>query len=506
MRAGDPAGIELAALLPIVGESVDIRADQYGGGPWFYAVLEEAVPAFGGGLDEPTWVTDVIFRPYDQGAMPEFGMRAFPVELGYVLDEGLREAAVVDLNQVLMVAVAEIDDAEDAPGEDLWDEPWEGPPAATTFDGETVAADVPVTVMPEPEPVPEPAPKPVPEPVPEPEPEPDPEPEPEPEPEPDPEPVPEPEPEPERPSDLPPALPTMLQSAPTWDPQGDIEDPVMFEPELSDEIPPLPPPPAPAPPPPEPRPAPPALAAPPPPASEALAVVDPPRRAHSRPTAGDPPPRRTRTISSSDTGTVTDRRPLVIAAVAASLLALGGAVMWGLSQRTSTESVTAPSTTPRTDTTTSTTSPPPPPPPSPESIATIRTLLPVGYPPQACRPVSAADPGGLVTMACGPNTDPGGPPTAQYTLFTNRTALIAAFNGLVETSSQLICPGNIQSPGPWRRNANPDRPSGILFCGNSDDREVVIWTDEERLLLSAVKTGERGPNLDQLYQWWSSHS
>ena len=82
----------------------------------------------------------------------------------------------------------------------------------------------------------------------------------------------------------------------------------------------------------------------------------------------------------------------------------------------------------------------------------------------------------------------------------------AAFDAFVKTSSTVTCPGNIQSPGPWRRNATPDKVSGTLFCADSGDNPMIAWTNQDESLLSTVKSGPQGPNLVALYAWWSSHS
>jgi hypothetical protein len=107
---------------------------------------------------------------------------------------------------------------------------------------------------------------------------------------------------------------------------------------------------------------------------------------------------------------------------------------------------------------------------------------------------------------CEKNADPGGPLSATYTLVRDKTALDAAFNDIVRASTRVNCPGNIQSPGPWRRNATPHKTSGVLFCGIQESRPTVAWTDDDDLLVSTIQSGPQGPTFDQLYEWWSSHS
>ncbi|OBF50503.1 hypothetical protein [Mycolicibacterium monacense] len=141
----------------------------------------------------------------------------------------------------------------------------------------------------------------------------------------------------------------------------------------------------------------------------------------------------------------------------------------------------------------------------PRAEADLRGLLPRGYAADACE-MRTPPAGALAEAACGANLDPGGPPSATYTITADDTALDAAFNDVVEASSIVTCPGNIQSPGPWRRNATPQKVSGVLFCGLQADRPVVAWTNTDEALVAVVKSGPRGPGLDQLYTWWSSHS
>lgn len=141
----------------------------------------------------------------------------------------------------------------------------------------------------------------------------------------------------------------------------------------------------------------------------------------------------------------------------------------------------------------------------PEAEAELRALLPRGYTADACE-LQTPPTDALAEASCGANTDPGGPPSATYTIAADDTALDTAFNDVVEASTIVTCPGNIQSPGPWRRNATPQKVSGVLFCGMQGSRPVVAWTNTDDSLMAVVKSDAQGPTLDQLYTWWSSHS
>ena len=80
------------------------------------------------------------------------------------------------------------------------------------------------------------------------------------------------------------------------------------------------------------------------------------------------------------------------------------------------------------------------------------------------------------------------------------------FDDVINTSSVVNCPGNIQSPGPWRRNATPQQVAGTLVCGFQQSKPTVAWTTDAEMLVSEVQSGPQGPNMVQLYTWWASHS
>jgi serine/threonine kinase PknH len=140
-----------------------------------------------------------------------------------------------------------------------------------------------------------------------------------------------------------------------------------------------------------------------------------------------------------------------------------------------------------------------------EHTQALMRLLPTGYPAGSCKPANTPK-SVLAQVNCETNSDPGGPVTATYSLVKDKSSLDAAFNDVVGASTRVNCPGNIQSPGPWRRNATPDRTSGTLFCGLEGDRPTIAWTDEARLVLNSVHAGPHAPTFDELYAWWASHS
>ena len=188
------------------------------------------------------------------------------------------------------------------------------------------------------------------------------------------------------------------------------------------------------------------------------------------------------------------RRPkLVLAAIALVVVIIGAVVIGWLATRDDTASETASTTTSSVD------------PEVAQAQTRLSDLLPAGYPQASCEQIEPAD-GDAAAMSCRQNTDAGGPSSATFTLTKEQAALGSALRDVVNGSTIAECPGRIQSPGPWRRNATPEQVSGTLFCGYQGSTPVVAWTDDEKLMLGEVRGRTTGPSLIDLYTWWSSHS
>lgn len=135
----------------------------------------------------------------------------------------------------------------------------------------------------------------------------------------------------------------------------------------------------------------------------------------------------------------------------------------------------------------------------------LSSLLPNGYSQGSCEPTKPTA-GGLAALSCKQNTDAGGPVVATFTLAKDKAGLDSALNNVIGGSTVVECPGRIQSPGPWRRNATPQQVSGTVFCGYVGRQPVVAWSDVARLLVGEVHGRADGSPLTELYAWWSSHS
>src|SRR5262249_52626196 len=96
-----------------------------------------------------------------------------------------------------------------------------------------------------------------------------------------------------------------------------------------------------------------------------------------------------------------------------------------------------------------------------ETLTRLLSLLPRRYPPGACKPITPPT-DALAEASCDKNADPDGPPSATYALYPDAVSLHGAFNRISSGSNVIECPGRIQSPGPWHRNATPDKTSGML--------------------------------------------
>lgn len=189
------------------------------------------------------------------------------------------------------------------------------------------------------------------------------------------------------------------------------------------------------------------------------------------------------------------RRILVgLVGAGAAVIVIIGLVVW-LAWPTSTPDATPTSNPPSTTTAPS------------EAATRLARALPAGYRAGTCTPTGYNAELAAAALSCRPNIDPGGPPTATYTLARNTTALRTLFDHEVAAATAVICPGNIQSPGPWRHLATPSATQGIVFCGIASGQPLLAWTNDAELLLARTQSeNTTGSGLDQLYTWWSSHS
>lgn len=140
-----------------------------------------------------------------------------------------------------------------------------------------------------------------------------------------------------------------------------------------------------------------------------------------------------------------------------------------------------------------------------EAESRLPSMLPAGYPAGSCTPTRPGG-DGLAAMVCDQNIDSGGPVSGTYTMVRDKAALDSGLAAVIDATTTVECPGRIQSPGPWRRNAAPERVSGTLFCGYAGPQPVLAWTDDTKSVLGEVRGLESGPTMADLYTWWSSHS
>ncbi|QZT62285.1 hypothetical protein [Mycolicibacterium austroafricanum] len=208
---------------------------------------------------------------------------------------------------------------------------------------------------------------------------------------------------------------------------------------------------------------------------------------------GDREPRYDAPLSVNPRPVHRDRRPVVLAAAAAAAVVGLGALAWVFWPSSGGEGDTgAPTTTSETES-------------REEAETRLLGMVPPGYAADACEGVEPVN-GALAQVSCDKNDDTGGPLAATYTLAKDSRALRELFDGVVNALAVVNCPGNIQSPGPWRRNATPEQTAGTLVCGFQQSRPTVAWTTDADLMVSEVQSGPQGPNMVQLYTWWASHS
>ncbi len=141
--------------------------------------------------------------------------------------------------------------------------------------------------------------------------------------------------------------------------------------------------------------------------------------------------------------------------------------------------------------------------PDPSALRRLQELLPPGYSPRTCSPAPAPEEA-LATLVCGKNSDAGGPTLATFTIVGDDAALRAVFLHIAGGITPANCPGDIPSPGPWRRQTASGRINGILLCGYGGGGPSIAWTANDQLLVGAVQADTQALNLDGLFAWWSS--
>ena len=144
-------------------------------------------------------------------------------------------------------------------------------------------------------------------------------------------------------------------------------------------------------------------------------------------------------------------------------------------------------------------------PPAAESQARLFSLLPAGYPPGTCKPITPPQ-GPLARVSCGKNSDP----TAHHPRPTHcsRTALRSA-PPLTESCRpppllNVLGESNHQASGtttPTHR-----RPVARSCAEPSRAIRQSVWTTDAELLIGVVQAELPESTLDQLYRWWASHS
>ncbi len=200
--------------------------------------------------------------------------------------------------------------------------------------------------------------------------------------------------------------------------------------------------------------------------------------------------------------------PIIIAAVVAFLLVLGGVVaavklMGGSntpgpnSTTASTSSTRETSTTTKTRTTSRTTTTT-----TGQSAAETRlmSLLPDGYGPGVCKPVDAVT-DALATIDCDKNSQTGGPDAARYSLFSDKATLDQHFDAAIKEDGEKLssCPGETApSPTTWHYTATPDTVAGQVACGTYQGSPDILWTRNDDLILA----DGQGTDLAALHQWW----
>ncbi|OBF03593.1 serine/threonine protein kinase [Mycobacterium sp. ACS4054] len=139
--------------------------------------------------------------------------------------------------------------------------------------------------------------------------------------------------------------------------------------------------------------------------------------------------------------------------------------------------------------------------------ARLISLLPPGYLAGTCTPATPESGSiwvhAVAMVTCGQNTQPGGPSRATYGLFATPDRLKKAFNDDIANVSLVNCPGEGRSPVSWHYDQTPNDMAGLIACGTYNNHPNVIWTNDEKLMLSDV-SGDPA-SVEDLHTWWDAY-
>ena len=197
------------------------------------------------------------------------------------------------------------------------------------------------------------------------------------------------------------------------------------------------------------------------------------------------------------------RWPIVAAVAGVVVAAVAGAGIW-LAMKPSEPAATPAHNQPRAGG--GKTAPPSTAAPS-DAQARLLSLVPPGYVAGACTSATAES-GSIWTTAvamvtCGQNNQPGGPSKATYGLFPTPATLKNAFKDDIANVSLVNCPGEGASPVSWHYDQTPNDSAGMIACGNYNNHPNVIWTNDEKLMLSDV-SGDPA-TVEDLHTWWDNY-
>jgi serine/threonine kinase PknH len=152
------------------------------------------------------------------------------------------------------------------------------------------------------------------------------------------------------------------------------------------------------------------------------------------------------------------------------------------------------------------TAPPSSPAPSDTQARPLR-LVPPGYAAGACTSATAES-GSIWTAAvamvtCGQNSQPGAPSRAARGLFPTPGTLKKAFKDDIANVSLVNCQGEGASPVSWHYDQTPNDMAGMIACGNYNNHPNVIWTNDEKFMLSDV-SGDPA-TVEDLHTWWDNY-
>jgi hypothetical protein len=135
--------------------------------------------------------------------------------------------------------------------------------------------------------------------------------------------------------------------------------------------------------------------------------------------------------------------------------------------------------------------------------STLAAALSKGYSLDNCQPTDLSLNYVLAALVCGQSSDPKGPSSGRYILFSNGTDMAGSFDAVLKDNSLTNCgTDSSQSPTTWSLGTS-GQTAGRLACGTHQNAATVTWTNYSKKVMGHIVGSSS--DVDALYQWWTAN-